>query len=168
MDGAGECGVAGCAVSVAKDKINRFAAIADEADGFAAGDGGIGGHGVAIDVPDLAVIIVSLIQQGEEFFVIGNVVSVDAVFDFFLREGTVIDRDARFDEAADEADAGAGTDGGFDFTVFPWGGEKFGVDVGLTAIKVDIAAREVGLEEDGVMIGGACEKFVDEVIGAVF
>ena len=85
FEGAGEGGVAGGSIAVAEDEISGFGFCSPQAYG-AFGGGGAVWHGVAIDVVDAAEIVVGVFDQVGEGVVVGAVICVDAVCDFFLRK----------------------------------------------------------------------------------
>jgi seryl-tRNA synthetase len=123
---------------------------------------------VAVHVPDLAVIIVRLIDEFFEGAVIGVVVFVDAAEDFFRGEDAVINRDAGAHQAADQADTGIRARRGGDFAVRPWFVEEFGVDVGDGAVHIYIGAREGGAEKHPAVAGHPGEQIVDMLVLGLF
>lgn len=80
--GSGEFGIAGGAVAVTENKVNGAGFVADQADAVA-GIGAACGHGVAVNVPCLAEIIMGLADEGFQCAMIGRVIGFYAVDDFF-------------------------------------------------------------------------------------
>lgn len=115
-------------------------------------------HGVAVDVPDLAEVIMRVLDKVGELFVIGAVVFLYPAYDFFGCELAVIHGRAGLYEAADQPYARIGAGGWGDRRYAgPILGQKFAVDIGAGAVDVYIAAREMREQEVRAVIGGAGE-----------
>lgn len=119
---------------------------------------------MAVDVPDLAEIVMGFADEFFERFMIRSVIFLNPVRDFVRVEWAVIDGDARFYEAADEADSGIRAGGRVDLAEGPVFAEDIRVDVVGRAVDIDVAAREVGAKQGGAVIGGAIKEFIDEFI----
>ena len=99
---------------------------------------------MAVDVPDLAEIIVSFFDEFGESVVIGAVIIFNTVQNFGAAELAVVYGQAWVDQAANKAYSSVRAVGRVDWEIaFPFFAKEFDVDVIMCAVNVDVAAREV-------------------------
>ena len=94
--------VAGGAVPVAQHEISGALGVTSEFS-LISGGGAFGGHGVTINVPDLSVIIEEFFESFGERRMIGAVMGLDPLHDFFGGQGAVIDWNPRLYKSRDQA-----------------------------------------------------------------
>lgn len=83
---------------------------------------------------------------------------------YFIRiQLSIVEVDAGFDQATDQANSGFGAVGRVQRR-WPWFAQDIGFDIVRCAVGIDIGAGKIGAEQRDSVLGTMAEKFIDDII----